>query len=103
MFTGQVGITMNFDWHEPKNKTNPMDLEASEIANNFFLGWFAHPVFVNGDYPAVMKEKIANKSIHQKYNESRLPSFSDQEKSYIKGKHVLLFVGTNFHGFYKMH
>lgn len=76
---------MNFDWHDPKNKSNSGDIKASEIGNQFFLGWFANPVYVNGDYPVVMKEKIAAKSKHQKLSRSRLPSFTEYEKIYIKG------------------
>jgi lactase-phlorizin hydrolase len=73
-------------WQEPKNKNNPDDLKASETGNQFFLGWYANPVFVNGDYPDVMKYKIGNKSIHhQNFKSSRLPSFTDYEKNYIKG------------------
>jgi hypothetical protein len=41
----------NFDWNEPRDKFNPDDLKASEIANQFWLGWYANPVYMNGDYP----------------------------------------------------
>lgn len=76
---------MNFDWQEPRNKNNPDDLKASEIGNQFWLGQYANPVYVNGDYPEVMKVKIGNKSKHLNYSSSRLPAFSDSEKRYIKG------------------
>lgn len=29
-FAGQIAITLNTEWHEPKDSTNPSDLEASE-------------------------------------------------------------------------
>ncbi|VDI50812.1 lactase-phlorizin hydrolase, partial [Mytilus galloprovincialis] len=92
---GKIGVTMNFDWHDPKNKSNSGDIKASEIGNQFFLGWFANPVYVNGDYPVVMKEKIAAKSKHQKLSRSRLPSFTEYEKIYIKG--TADFFGLNFY------
>lgn len=83
--SGKIGITMNFDWHEPKNMSNPRDLEASDIGNDFFFGWFGDPIFLTGDYPKVMRDKIGSHSRHQNLNESRLPSFSSYEKSFIKG------------------
>ena len=64
---------------------NPEDLEASERAANFDLGWFAHPIYINGDYPDVMKWKVGNKSQEQGYKKSRLPEFTDEEKQMIKG------------------
>ena len=51
----------------------------------FFLGWYAHPIFVNGDYPEVMKEKVKEKSKKQGYSKSRLPEFTQQEKQRING------------------
>lgn len=85
-FAGKIGITLNFAWHEPKNLNNPNDLVASEIGNQFELGQYANPVYVNGDYPDVMKYKIGNKSLHLNYSRSRLPEFTDHEKNFIKGK-----------------
>lgn len=78
---------MNFNWFEPEDTLEPRDLEASEIGNQFWIGWYGHPIFVNGDYPDVMKSKIANKSEHQNLPSSRLPSFTEEEKNYIKGIH----------------
>ena len=56
----------------------------------FMLGWFANPIFVNGDYPEIMKTKIAEKSALQGYNESRLPVFTEEEKLWIVGQFVSL-------------
>ncbi|XP_063417586.1 lactase-like protein [Mytilus trossulus] len=92
---GNVGITYNFHWQEPTDKSNPEDLEASETGNQFFLGWYANPVFVDGDYPDIMKKKIGIKSRRQHFNSSRLPSFTDYEKKYIKGSSD--FIGLNFY------
>ena len=64
---------------------DPEDLEASERGLQFGGGWFAHPIYVNGDYPEVMKTLIGRKSQVQGYNTSRLPEFSDEEKKFING------------------
>ena len=100
MVLGKIGLTCNFDWNEPRDKFNPDDLKASEIANQFWLGWYANPVYMNGDYPEIMKSKIANKSIHQNYKTSRLPKFTEKEKQYIKGNDLfqITVVTFNFRG-----
>ncbi|VDI62105.1 lactase-phlorizin hydrolase, partial [Mytilus galloprovincialis] len=92
---GQIGISLNFNWFEPEDTLDPRDLEASEIGNQFWIGWYGHPIFVNGDYPDVMKSKIANKSEHQNLPSSRLPSFTEEEKNYIKGSSD--FLGINYY------
>ena len=51
----------------------------------FFLGWFAHPIYKDGDYPAQMKDYIGRASVAEGRNTSRLPSFTDAEKKRIKG------------------
>jgi hypothetical protein len=52
----------------------------------FQLGWFAHPIFSSeGDYPAVMKERIFNNSLKEGRTRSRLPSFSKTQVKYIQG------------------
>uniref|UniRef100_A0A672NLZ9 Lactase like n=1 Tax=Sinocyclocheilus grahami TaxID=75366 RepID=A0A672NLZ9_SINGR len=58
----------------------------------FYIGWFATPIF-HGDYPQVMKDFIGRKSAQQGLGTSRLPTFSSQEKSYIKGTSDFLGVG----------
>jgi hypothetical protein len=37
-------------------------LKAAKRGMEFFLGWFANPIYVNGDYPEVMKTLIAKHS-----------------------------------------
>lgn len=37
----------------------------------FMGGWFAHPIFKNGDYNEVMKTRIRDRSLAQGLNKSR--------------------------------
>jgi beta-galactosidase len=70
---GRIGITNNCDWREPLTDSG-QDKKAAERALEFFLAWFADPIY-KGDYPAVMKERLGE----------RLPTFSEEEKQLIKG------------------
>ncbi|MFT7559962.1 MAG: beta-galactosidase [Flavobacteriales bacterium] len=78
---GLIGITNNCDWREPASK-HTKDIEAAERALEFFIGWFADPVYL-GDYPKSMRDRLGE----------RLPSFTAEEK------HLLLnssdFFGLN--------
>nr|XP_042137038.1 lactase-like protein isoform X5 [Peromyscus maniculatus bairdii] len=89
---GMVGISLNCDWGEPVDINNPNDIEAAERYLQFCLGWFANPIYA-GDYPQVMKDHIGTKSAEQGLEMSRLPTFSLQEKSYIKGTSDFLGLG----------
>lgn len=126
---GLVGISLTADWGEPVDITNQRDIEAAERYIQFYMGWFATPIF-NGDYPQVMKDYVGTsrstetiymisesnvtserwktvsldraepelsppgrKSGQQGLGASRLPVFSPQEKSYIKGTCDFLGLG----------
>ena len=58
LISGQVGITLNVDWYEPTIFNETSHVEASETKLQFFAGWFANPIFVNGKYPEVMRQKV---------------------------------------------
>ncbi|XP_010733419.3 lactase-like protein [Larimichthys crocea] len=89
---GLVGISLSGDWGEPVDISNQKDIEAAERYVQFYLGWFATPIF-HGDYPQVMKDFIGRKSVQQGLGMSRLPTFSPQEKSYIKSTCDFLGIG----------
>ncbi|MEQ2302558.1 hypothetical protein AMECASPLE_007831 [Ameca splendens] len=89
---GLVGISLSGDWGEPVDISNQKDIEAAERYVQFYLGWFATPIF-HGDYPQVMKDFVGRKSVQQGLGTSRLPTFSPQEKSYIKGTCDFLGIG----------
>ena len=82
---GQIGITLNSDFMEPLNRSDPTDVAAADKSLQFGVGWFAHPIYINGDYPEVMKTTIAYKSEAQGFEKSRLPEFTEEEKAFIKG------------------
>uniref|UniRef100_W5UL36 Cytosolic beta-glucosidase n=1 Tax=Ictalurus punctatus TaxID=7998 RepID=W5UL36_ICTPU len=89
---GLVGISLSTDWGEPVDITNQRDIEAADRYMQFYLGWFAAPLF-SGDYPQVMKEYVGRKSAQQGLGSSRLPTFSPHEKSYVKGTCDFLGIG----------
>ncbi|XP_064422022.1 lactase-like protein [Latimeria chalumnae] len=89
---GLIGISLTSNWGEPVDITNQKDTEAAERYVHFELGWFANPIY-NGDYPRVMKEYVDRKSAEQGLGKSRLPTFSSQEKSYIRGTCDFLGIG----------
>ena len=47
---------------------------------------FAHPIYVNGDYPSEMRLQINRKDKEMNATNSRLPEFTDAEKNMIKGE-----------------
>ena len=47
---------------------------------------FAHPIYVNGDYPSEMRLQINRKDKEMNATNSRLPEFTEAEKNMIKGE-----------------
>jgi len=92
---GKIGITLNINWMEPRDPSDEADVEAGNTLMNFQLGWYAHAIFVDGQYPAVMREKIDAKSEAQGFEESRLPTFSEEDSAMILGSSD--FLGMNFY------
>nr|XP_043635799.1 beta-glucosidase 11-like [Erigeron canadensis] len=78
---GFVGINIFFYWFEPYTNTKE-DVEATQRANDFYVGWFLNPL-VNGDYPEIVKKNAG----------TRVPSFTKLESERIKGSFD--FVGIN--------
>ncbi|CAM4405955.1 klotho isoform X1 [Lepidochelys kempii] len=71
---GQVSIALSSHWIKPQAMTE-QDIQECQKSLDFVLGWFAKPIFIDGDYPQSMKNNLS----------SLLPEFSDAEKKYIKG------------------
>ncbi|XP_015513234.1 myrosinase 1 [Neodiprion lecontei] len=78
---GEVGIVLPLMAYLPYNSS--YEAEA-ETAFQFTCGWMAHPIY-HGDYPDIMKTRVALVSEYQGYPRSRLPEFSDEWIAIING------------------
>lgn len=91
---GKVGIALNSDWAEPMDPSRPEDIAAADRYLQFMLGWFAHPIFVDGDYPPTLKTQIEQKRNKCPHSEpARLPVFTAEESQRIHG--TADFLGLN--------
>ncbi|CAG0896208.1 unnamed protein product, partial [Cyprideis torosa] len=91
---GQVGITLNVGYAIPDND-DPITIEAANRNLEFNIGWFAHPVLIDGDYPPVMRELVDYKSQQQGFAQSRLPYFTEEEKAMLAQSSD--FLGMNYY------
>ena len=82
----KVSIILDTHWGSPKDPHNAADVDAAERYMQFSLGWFAHPIYIDGDYPQVMKEFIKRRS----FGSNRLPMFTKAEMQSIKGVYVTM-------------
>jgi len=71
---GIIGITLNGDWGEPWDSSNE-NKAAAQRSLEFWIGWYADPVYLTGDYPASMKAQLGD----------RLPSFTKEQSALLKG------------------
>ncbi|TKC40482.1 hypothetical protein EI555_007336, partial [Monodon monoceros] len=81
---GMVSLSIFAGWVEPADPNSVSDQEAAKRAVAFQLDFFAKPIFIDGDYPAVVKSQVALMSKKQVYPSSRLPEFTEENKV-IKG------------------
>ncbi|KAL7273337.1 Beta-glucosidase 1B [Rhizina undulata] len=79
---GEIGATLNGDWAEPWDPEDPQDVEAAERKLEFAISWFADPIYF-GRYPDSMRKQLG----------SRLPEFTPEEVSLVKGSND--FYGMN--------
>ncbi|KAF6165136.1 hypothetical protein GIB67_000720 [Kingdonia uniflora] len=83
---GSIGMSFDVMWFEPATNSTE-DIEATQRAQDFQLGWFMDPIFF-GDYPSSMRKRTG----------TRLPTFSKLEAALVKGS--LDFVGINHYTTY---
>lgn len=82
-------MALGADWLEPMTSSSA-DAEASRRAMTHVIGWLAGPL-VKGDYPQEMKDTVARKSRERGEASSRLPEFTANQKSMLRGKDVLKY------------
>ncbi|XP_030754216.1 myrosinase 1-like [Sitophilus oryzae] len=80
---GKVTLVLDTPYNEPATNSS-LDQYAAEVENEFNLGWYANPVYL-GDWPEIMKTRVANRSQLEGYSFSRLPAFTQEEIDYVKG------------------
>ncbi|XP_060119414.1 klotho-like [Heteronotia binoei] len=71
---GQVSIALSSHWIEPQKMTRE-DIKKCQKSLDFVLGWFAKPLFIDGDYPQSMKDNLS----------AVLPEFTEAEKKFVRG------------------
>ncbi len=70
---GRIAITNNCDWREPLT-TAAADKEAAQRSLEFFLAWFADPIY-KGSYPKSMIKRVGY----------RLPRFNEADLEILMG------------------
>ncbi|XP_057667465.1 myrosinase 1-like isoform X2 [Diorhabda carinulata] len=78
-YHGKVTLVHSVSYCQAKTNSSE-DIEAAERNILFNLGWLADPIHF-GDYPEVMKSRIAMRSKAEGFIKSRLPEFTEEEKS----------------------
>lgn len=69
-----MSIALSSHWISPRRMTEH-SIKECQKSLDFVLGWFAKPIFIDGDYPESMKNNLS----------SLLPDFTESEKKFIKG------------------
>ncbi|XP_015235554.1 PREDICTED: klotho [Cyprinodon variegatus] len=71
---GKLSMALASHWIKP-SRTRLESLRECQCSLDHVLGWFARPLFVDGDYPPCMRERLG----------SRLPSFTQEEREQVRG------------------
>nr|AHZ59661.1 glycoside hydrolase family 1 [Phyllotreta striolata] len=80
---GKVSISLNTHSHLPATDSKE-NRTAAETQQLFQLGIYANPIYL-GDYPEIVKTRIAARSKAEGRSQSRLPAFTRDEIDFIRG------------------
>ncbi|XP_056640977.1 myrosinase 1-like [Diorhabda sublineata] len=80
---GKLAMSLNNDVYIPASNKET-DIEAADRLLQFMLGIFANPLYV-GDFPEIVKFRVAERSKAEGRTQSRLPELTQEEIAYIKG------------------
>lgn len=95
LIAGTVGITNDYIWYVPANSSSEKDVTAAEVGYRWYSSWLMDPIFSSaGDYPRIMRERIASNSRAEGFAGSRLPSFTWNEIRDVRGSAD--FLGVNY-------
>ncbi|CAL8267000.1 unnamed protein product [Boreogadus saida] len=73
---GEVSVVLGSQWVVPqRTPASPAHVELCQRSMEAVLGWFANPIFGDGDYPASMRSQHGD----------LLPTFTPEEKAWVKG------------------
>lgn len=82
---GSISIVLNGNYYEPYDATSYADQAAAQHRMEFYITWFADPVYLGTDYLSCMRSQLG----------PRLPTFTSAEFS-------LLHLSASMNGFYGM-
>lgn len=95
---GNVGIINNFCWFEPKEPLSSEDVIATAYHYQWYNNWLMEPIFTStGDYPRLMRDRVANFSRAQGFPTSRLPVFTEEEIRDLQGSADFLGFSYEIH------
>ncbi|XP_072119016.1 klotho [Mobula birostris] len=97
---GQVSVSLHADWVDPADPFSRDDIEAAARTLEFDIGWFAEPIFGNGDYPFIMRDWQSQRQ-NIAWRNSYLPHFTSEEKELIRGS--IDFVALNHYTTHMVH
>jgi len=72
---GKISIVLNTDFGFPRDPTSIQDVQAAQLYHDFHIGWFADPIYLSGDYPPSMRERLGDV----------LPRFTKEQSAMVKG------------------
>lgn len=91
---GQIGITIDGRWYESGTES-AKDRDAAERAREFNVGLWTNPIFGNGDFPEIVKQRVKFVSEKEGFFRSRLPEFTQNEQNFVRKSFD--FLGLNIY------